>query len=74
MSTTTQQTLNFFQRRLQAIQSDINDVTAMYLQAISHKNILLIQQCETTLRKARRNQREVASALKAFQRPVRKTI
>lgn len=71
---TTQQTLNFFQRRLQAIQTDINDVTAMYLQALSNKNILLMEQCQTTLRKARRNQREVASALKAFQRPVRKIV
>ena len=71
---TTQQTLNFFQRRLSAIQTDINDVTAMYLQALSNKNILLMEQCQTTLRKARRNQREVASALKAFQRPVRKTL
>lgn len=70
----TQQTLNFFQRRLSAIQTDINDVTAMYLQALSNKNILLMEQCQTTLRKARRNQREVASALKAFQRPVRKTL
>ena len=71
---TTQQTLNFFQRRLQAIQTDINDVTAMYLQALSNKNILLMEQCQTTLRKARRNQREVAFALKAFQRPVRKIV
>ena len=71
---TTQQTLNFFQRRLSAIQTDINDVTAMYLQALSNKNILLMEQCQTTLRKARRNQREVASALKAFQRPVRKIV
>ena len=74
MSTETRMTLEFLQRRLQAIQTDINDVTAMYLQALSNKNILLMEQCQTTLRKARRNQREVASALKAFQRPVRKIV
>ena len=74
MSTQTQMTLEFLQRRIKAIQTDINDVTAMYLQALSNKNILLMEQCQTTLRKARRNQREVASALKVFQRPARKTI
>ena len=71
---TTQQTLNFFQRRLSAIQTDINDVTAMYLQAQSHKNVSLAEQCVLTLRSAYENEAVVNNALKFYERPVRKTI
>lgn len=71
---TTQQTLNFFGRRLSAIQTDINDVTAMYLQAQSNKNMALAEQCEITLRSARQHQYTATQALKEFQRPVRKTL
>ena len=74
MSTETRMTLEFLQRRLQAIQTDINDVTAMYLQAQSHKNIALMEQCQTTLRRARRNQRDLAASLNIYQRPVRKIV
>jgi hypothetical protein len=63
---TYQQTLNFFQRRLQALQTDIEDITVMYLQAQSTKNIALAEQCEMTLRSARQHQYEVTQALKAF--------
>lgn len=67
MSTTThQQTLNFLQRRLQAIQTDIEDITIMYLQAVSSKNMALAEQCEITLRSARQHQYEASKALKAF--------
>ena len=71
---TTQQTLNFFQRRLSAIQTDINDVTAMYLQAVSHKNVSLAEQCVLTLRSAYENEAVVNNALKFYERPVRKTF
>jgi hypothetical protein len=71
---TYQQTLNFFQRRLQALQTDIEDITVVYLQAVSQKNIALAEQCEITLRSARQHQYEVTQALKAYQRPVRKRI
>lgn len=71
---TYQQNLNFFQRRLQALQTDIEDITVMYLQAQSTKNIALAEQCEITLRSARQHQYEVTQALKQYQRPVRKTI
>ena len=71
---TTQQTLNFFQRRLSAIQTDINDVTAMYLQAQSHKNVSLAEQCVLTLRSAYENEAVVNNALKFYERPVRKIV
>ena len=71
---TTQQTLNFLQRRLQAIQTDINDVTAMYLQALSHKNVSLAEQCVLTLRSAYENEAVVNNALKFYERPVRKIV
>jgi predicted kinase len=70
-----QHDVNFFQRRLQALQTDIEDITLMYLQAQSTKNIGLAEQCEITLRSARQHQYEVTQALKAYQRPVaRKSI
>jgi len=69
-----QQDLNFFQRRLQALQTDIEDITAMYLQAVSTKNIGLAEQCEITLRSARQHQYEVTQALKQYQRPVRQSL
>ncbi len=67
---TTQQILafSFNKHRLQSIQRDINDITALYLQAQSTKNMVLIQQYETTLRKARRNQLEIAHAMREYQR------
>jgi hypothetical protein len=74
MSAQTQMTLEFLQRRIKAIQTDINDVTAMYLQAVSNKNIPLAEQCEITLRLARQHQYTATQALKACERPVRKTI
>ena len=74
MSTETRMTLEFLQRRLQAIQTDINDVTAMYLQAQSHKNIALMEQCVLTLRSAYENEAVVNNALKFYERPVRKIV
>jgi hypothetical protein len=71
---TYQQSLNFFQRRLEALEQDIQELIVMYLQAQSTKNGALAEQCEITLRSARQHQYEVTQALKAFQRPVRKTI
>ena len=63
---TYQQTLNFFQRRLEALETDIQELIVMYLQAQSTKNIALAEQCEITLRSARQHQYEVTQALKAF--------
>jgi hypothetical protein len=64
---TTQQSINFFQRRLQALETDIQDLIVMYLQAQSTKNGALIQQCEITLRSARQHQYEATQALREYQ-------
>ncbi len=69
-----QHDVNFFQRRLKALQTDIEDITLMYLQAVSTKNIGLAEQCEITLRSARQHQYEVTQALKQYQRPVRQSV
>jgi hypothetical protein len=71
---TYQQTLNFFQRRLQALESDIQQLIVMYLQAQSTKNGALAEQCEITLRSARQHQYEVTQALIQYQRPVRQSV
>lgn len=71
---TYQQNLNFFQRRLSAIEMDIQDLIVMYLQAVSTKNMALTEQCEITLRSAREHQYTATQALKEFQRPVRKIV
>jgi hypothetical protein len=75
----TRQTLNFLQRRILALETDIEDITAMYLNAVSTKNMQLAEQCEITLGSARQHQYEIIQSLKAFQslvcaaqRPVRK--
>jgi hypothetical protein len=71
---TYQQSLNFFQRRLQALETDIQELIVMYLQAQSTKNGALAEQCEITLRSARQHQYEVTQALKQYQRPVRQSV
>jgi hypothetical protein len=71
---TYQQNLNFFQRRLSALERDIQDLIVMYLQAVSQKNIQLAEQCEITLRSARQHQYTATQALKAYERPVRKSV
>ena len=74
MSAQTQMTLEFFQRRLSAIETDIQDLTVMYLQAQSTKNMQLVEQCEITLRSAREHQYIATQALKAYERPIRKSV
>ena len=71
---TYQQNLNFFQRRLSALETDIQELIVMYLQAQSTKNMQLAEQCEITLRSARQHQYEATQALKQYQRPVRKSV
>jgi hypothetical protein len=71
---TYQQTLNFFQRRLHTLESDIQQLIVMYLQAQSTKNGALAEQCEITIRSARQHQYEVTQALKQYQRPVRQSV
>ena len=71
---TYQQNLNFFQRRLSALETDIQDLIVMYLQSVSQKNIQLAEQCEITLRSAREHQYIATQALKAYERPQRKSI
>ena len=71
---TYQQNLNFFQRRLSALETDIQDLIVMYLQAQSTKNMQLAEQCEITLRSAREHQYIATQALKQYQRPVRKSV
>ena len=74
MSAQTQMTLEFFQRRLSALETDIQDLIVMYLQAVSTKNMQLAEQCEITLRSARQHQYTATQALKQYQRPVRKSV
>jgi hypothetical protein len=74
MSAQTQMTLEFFQRRLSALETDIQDLIVMYLQAQSTKNMQLVEQCEITLRSARQHQYTATQALKQYQRPVRKSV
>jgi hypothetical protein len=71
---TYQQTLNFFQRRLHTLESDIQQLIVMYLQAQSTKNGALAEQCEITIRSARQHQYEVTQALKQYQRPLRQSV
>ncbi len=71
---TYQQNLNFFQRRLSALETDIQDLIVMYLQAVSTKNMQLAEQCEITLRSAREHQYIATQALKAYERPIRKSV
>ena len=66
MSTIQQQSINFFQRRLQALETDIQHLIVMYLQAQSTKNGALIQQCEITLRSARQHQYEATQAIREY--------
>lgn len=74
MSAQTQMTLEFFQRRLSALETDIQDLIVMYLQAVSTKNMQLAEQCEITLRSAREHQYIATQALKAYERPIRKSV
>ncbi len=71
---TYQQNLNFFQRRLSALETDIQDLIVMYLQAQSTKNMQLAEQCEITLRSARQHQYIATQAFKQYQRPVRQSV
>jgi hypothetical protein len=74
MSAQTQMTLEFFQRRLHTLETDIQDLIVMYLQAVSTKNMQLAEQCEITLRSARQHQYTATQALKAYERPIRKSV
>jgi hypothetical protein len=74
MSAQTQMTLEFFQRRLHTLETDIQDLIVMYLQAQSTKNMQLAEQCEITLRSAREHQYIATQALKAYERPIRKSV
>jgi hypothetical protein len=74
MSAQTQMTLEFFQRRLSALETDIQELIVMYLQAVSTKNMQLAEQCEITLRSAREHQYIATQALKAYERPIRKSV
>ena len=69
MSTTTehQQNIAFFQRRLDTLENDIQQLIVMYLKAQSTKNGALVEQCEITLRSARQHQYETTQALKQYQ-------
>jgi hypothetical protein len=74
MSAQTQMTLEFFQRRLSAIETDIQDLTVMYLKAQSTKNIPLAEQCDIALNSALQQQVKITQAFMAYERPIRKTF
>jgi hypothetical protein len=70
MSNTTLEELKFLQRRVSAIQTDIEDITLMYLNAVSTKNMLLAEQCEQSLLKAKEYLSTTQDVIKAYLRPV----
>jgi predicted kinase len=74
MSAQTQMTLEFLQRRIKAIQTDIQDLTVMYLQAQSTKNMPLAEQCDIALNSALQQQVTITQAFMAYERPIRKTF
>ena len=64
----------FLQRTIATIESNVQQLTAMYLQAVSTKNVLLAEQCEVAILSAYESIKAFNQTLNVAQRPVRKTI
>jgi hypothetical protein len=64
----------FLQRTIATIESNVQQLTAMYLQAVSTKNILLAEQCEVAILSAYESIKAFNQTLNVAQRPVRKTV
>ena len=64
----------FLQRTISTLEQNVQQLTAMYLQAISTKNILLVEQCEVALQSAYESIKAFNETQRAYQRPVRKSV
>lgn len=64
----------FLKSTIATIEQDTQQLTAMYLQAVSTKNILLAEECEIALQSAYQSISAFTNTLKAAQRPVRKIV
>jgi hypothetical protein len=64
----------FLQRTISTLEQNVQQLTAMYLQAISTKNILLVEQCEAALLSAYESIKAFNETQRAYQRPVRKSV
>ena len=70
----TKQTLLFLESTIATLERNTQQLTAMYLQAISTKNIVLVEQCEVALQSAYESIKAFNETQRAYQRPVRKSV
>ena len=64
----------FLQRTISTLEQNVQQLTAMYLQACSTKNIRLAEQCEVAILTAYKSIKAFNQTLNVAQRPIRKTI
>jgi hypothetical protein len=64
----------FLQRTIATIEQNVQQLTAMYLQAVSTKNIGLAEQCEVAILSAYESIKVFNQTLNLAQRPIRKTV
>jgi hypothetical protein len=64
----------FLQRTISTLEQNVQQLTAMYLQACSTKNIRLAEQCEVAILSAYKSIKAFNQTLNATQRPVRKSV
>ena len=64
----------FLQRTISTLEHNVQQLTAMYLQACSTKNIRLAEQCEVAILSAYKSIKAFNQTLNAAQRPIRKTF
>jgi hypothetical protein len=64
----------FLQRTISTLEQNVQQLTAMYLQACSTKNIRLAEQCEVAILSAYKSIKAFNQTLNATQRPIRKTF
>jgi hypothetical protein len=64
----------FLQRTISTLEQNLQQLTAMYLQACSTKNIRLAEQCEVAILSAYKSIKAFNQTLNVAQRPIRKTF
>ena len=64
----------FLQRTISTLEQNLQQLTAMYLQACSTKNIRLAEQCEVAILSAYKSIKAFNQTLNVAQRPIRKTV
>ena len=64
----------FLQRTISTLEQNVQQLTAMYLQACSTKNIRLAEQCEVAILSAYKSIKAFNQTLNVAQRPIRKTF